>query len=293
MKIVYTVFLLFNSFFPVSSFHSSCLFVPAGDLSLKATVKMHEIDMQLPFLEQTPLIDADLTEWQDYAYHDGVWDIYRVMHNDWYRPDRNRLTDHGDEPRPEDDLQSRYYMAWDETYLYLGARVKDNFNDVTDSAHQPQRWYYKDCISWFIEAPRDTVQESFGQGDNAFCFLADVRKPAYGAWWRHGTETKKYIEEPFPRGAVEYKIKMTPNGKEKGSFTLEAKVNMAMTLGKSDPNWHSPQIGDEYGIQIVHTDPDGKDYGAHLILYGKGDNDGTWKKITLAGPAQPLKRKES
>src|SRR4028119_1933285 len=104
MKIVYLVFLFFNSLYPVSSFHSPGLFVPAGGESFKATFTMQETDMQLPFLEKTPVIDADLTEWQDYAYHDGVWDIHRIKHNDWYRPDRNRLTDHGNESRLEDDL---------------------------------------------------------------------------------------------------------------------------------------------------------------------------------------------
>ncbi len=293
MKLTDVLFIIFISFFPAGSFHLSDFFIPVEEKNLSAVFNVHAIDMQLPFLENAPHIDGDLADWKDYAYHDGLWDIYRIMHNDWYSPDRNRLTDHGNEPDLKYDLQSRYYMAWDENYLYLGAEVKDNFNDVTDPKHQPQRWYYKDCISWFIEAPRDTIQESFGQGDNAFCFIADVRKPAYGAWWRHGTVSKKYIEEPIPKGAVEYEIKMKPNKKGKGNFILEAKVNMLMTLGKSDAKWHSPKIGDEYSIQIVHTDPDGKDYGAHLILYGKGDNDGTWKKFILAGPAQPLKRKAS
>jgi len=86
---------------------------------------------------------------------------------------------------------------------------------------------------------------------------------------------------------------MKPNDNEKGSFILEAKVNMAMTFGRSDPDWHSAKIGDQYSIQIVHTDPDGKDYGAHLILYGEGDNYATWKRIILSGPAPALIRKAS
>jgi len=72
-----------------------------------------------------------------------------------------RLTDHGiapsvsagnglKEPPPEEDLQARYYTAWDDKYLYLGAEVKDNVNDVTDPQHEPKRWYYKDAICWFI-----------------------------------------------------------------------------------------------------------------------------------------------
>src|SRR5574340_585827 len=66
-----------------------------------------------PLLEKAPAIDGDLAEWKDYAFTDGVWDIYRVMHTPWFDPGRNRLTDHGNEPRPEDDLSARYYIAWD------------------------------------------------------------------------------------------------------------------------------------------------------------------------------------
>ena len=249
--------------------------------------------LSIPFLEKPPVIDGDIDEWKEYAFHDGVWDVYRVRQTDWYQPGRNRLTDHGNEQSPGMDLQSRYYTAWDSTYFYMGAIVYDNVNDVSDPDHQPDRWYYKDCICWFIEATRDTIAESFGRGDNAFCFIADKGKPPYGAWWRHGDEIRKFIEEPIPASAVDYEVKMIPGINGKGSFVLEARVNMAMTFAKSDPGWKKPVIGDEYSIEIVHTDPDGGDYGAHLILYGTGDNDGTWKRAILAGPAKPLTRRSN
>ena len=249
--------------------------------------------LSIPFLEKPPVIDGDIEEWKEYAFHDGMWDVYRVRQTDWYQPGRNRLTDHGNEQPPGMDLQSRYYTAWDSTYFYMGAIVYDNVNDVSDPDHQPDRWYYKDCICWFIEAPRDTIAESFGRGDNAFCFIADKGKPPYGAWWRHGDATRKFIEEPIPASAINYVVRMTPGINGKGSFVLEARVNMAMTFAKSDPGWKKPAIGDEYSIEIVHTDPDGGDYGAHLILYGTGDNDGTWKKAILTGPAKPLTRRSN
>ena len=86
----------------------------------------------VPLLETPPRIDGDLSEWKDRAFHDGLWDIYRVQQAPWYDQKRNRLTDHGNEPRPEDDLSARYYLAWDSRYLYFGAEVHDNVNDVDD-----------------------------------------------------------------------------------------------------------------------------------------------------------------
>jgi hypothetical protein len=68
---------------------------------------------------------------------------------------------------------------------------------------------------------------------------------------------------------------------------------MASTLGRSDPDWHSPKIGDEYGLEIVHPDPDGGGYGGHLLIYGKGDDDATWGTIQLVGPIRPLERRRN
>ena len=219
--------------------------------------------IEIPLLEKAPKIDGDLGDWKDYAYHDGVWDIYRVMHAPWFDGGaRNRLTDHSSftgkpEPRPEDDLAARYYMAWDAKYIYLGAEVRDNVNDVKDPKHEDKRWYFKDAICWFIEAPRDAKSEKFGEGDNAFCFVIDKSRPRYGAWWRHGDATRTYIEEPIPAGAVEYAIRMTGRG---GDFVLEARVEMAATFAKSDAKWHAPRVGDEYSVEIVHTEARAGDF---------------------------------
>ncbi|MEO8126285.1 MAG: sugar-binding protein [Bryobacteraceae bacterium] len=247
--------------------------------------------IDVPFLEKAPVIDGDLAEWKYLAFHDGVWDIFRVMHAPWYDPSLNRLTDHGNEPPPEDDLAARYYTAWDKKYLYFGAEVRDNVNDVEDPAHDPTRWFFKDAICWFIEAPRRNLAKSFGRGDNAFCFVIDVRKPSYGAWWRHGDATRNHVEEAIPKTAVDYVIRLNPWGRSKGDFVLEARVAMAATLGRSDPGWTAPKTGDEYGMEIVHTDPDGGGYGGHLLIYGAGDNDATWGAMKLTGPQRPVQRR--
>jgi hypothetical protein len=244
----------------------------------------------VPLLESDPVIDGDLSEWKELSFTDGIWDIYRLRATPWYDPSRNRVTEHGSEPPPGDDLQARYYLAWDAKYLYLGAEVRDNANDVDDPEPQDKRWYFKDCICWFIEAPRDPAPEWFGQGDNAFCFVADARKPAYGAWWRHGAPGQNYLEEPIPASAVDYALRMNPWSRSPGDFVLEARVDMAATLGQSDPRWTPPQVGDAYSLEIVHTDPDGGAYGGHFILYGTGDDDATWDRMVLVGPARPLRR---
>ena len=247
----------------------------------------------VPRLSQPAVIDGDLSEWKDVAFTDGAWDIDRLSHTSWYDPERNRLTIHENESPLEDDLRGTYYVAWGQEYLYLGAEVRDNVNDVDDPEHEDKRWYYKDCVCWFIEAPRDENSESFGQGDNAFCFVIDTSRPSYGVWWRHGAPGLKYVEEPLPADAVDYQIRMDPWGRSDADFILEARVQMAATFGQSDPDWTPPQIGDVYSLEIVHTDPDGGGYGGHFLIYGTGDDDATWGKMVLGGEIDRTPMQES
>ncbi|MEZ5353527.1 MAG: sugar-binding protein [Bryobacteraceae bacterium] len=247
--------------------------------------------ISVPRLERPAVIDGDLSEWKRLAFTDGVWDMERIRRSPWYDAAINRLTDHGGEPDPEHDLAARYYVAWDDRYLYLGAEVTDNVNDTTDPAHEAKRWYYKDAICWFVEAPRGAGAKKFGESDNAFCFVIDPAKPSYGAWWRHGAAGRTYIEQTLPSGAVQYALRMGPRGRKTGDFVLEARVEMAPTLGQSSRAWQSPRVGDVYGLEIVHTDPDGGGYGGHFLIYGRGDDDSTWGWMELAGPAAPIERK--
>jgi hypothetical protein len=250
------------------------------------------ITLSIPKLARPPVIDGDLSEWRELAWNDGSWDIFRVRQSPWYDGGRiNRLTDHGHEPPPDEDLAARYFVAWDDRYLYLGAEVRDNVNDTTDPKHEPKRWYYKDAITWFIEAPRDEVATKFAEGDNGFAFVIDSTKPDYGAWWRHGAPGRTYVEEPLPKSAVTYAIRMNPWGRNPGDFILEARIDLAATCGQASRKWTPPKVGDVYGLCIVHTDPDGGDYGGHLIMYGTGDDDGTWARAVLTGPIEAVTRK--
>lgn len=267
------------------------LFASLVSAALAQKPDPYHYPIRVPRLDRTIQVDGDLSEWKHRAYSDGVWDIDRLRRSPWFDAAINRLTDHGEGPEPEEDLAARYYIAWDEKYLYLGAEVRDNVNDVSDPAHEPKRWYYKDSICWFVEAPRMNAAKKFGEGDNAFCFVIDAAKPDYGAWWRHGAPGKTYIEQPIPKDAVEYAIVMDPRNRVSGDFVLEARVALAPTLGASSPQWHTPRVGDVYGLEIVHCDPDGGDYGGHFLIYGRGDDDSTWGRMELVGPLEPLVRK--
>ena len=68
-------------------------------------------EVSVPRLASPPHIDGDLSEWKSVAFTDGLWDLARLRHAPWFDPAINRLTDHGGEPSPEEDLQARYYLA--------------------------------------------------------------------------------------------------------------------------------------------------------------------------------------
>lgn len=265
-------------FFLISLFFSSVFAQPSPSI------------LSIPQLEMKPVIDGDLSEWKDYAHNDGVWDMRRITQSPFYALDRgarNRLTLHGKEGHIDTDLSARYYLAWDTTHFYFGAEVRDNMNDTEDPEPADKRWYFRDAICWFMEGPRDLAPEWFAQGDNAFCFTASTEKIPRHAWWRHGAPHTAYIEEPIPN--VEWQVEFSG---EAGDFVLEAKVEMAATFGQSDPEWNPAQVGHTYGLEIVHTDPDGGDYGGHFMIYGNGDDDSTWGQAVLVGPQTPIGRLE-
>lgn len=273
--------------------HPTCALLILLPVLLSQTACTQDVLLlSVPKLESKPVIDGDLGEWKRVAFSDGVWDMRRVSQSPWYDAERNRLTDHNEAVSIEDDLSARYYMAWDDEFLYLGAEVNDNVNDVVESRHAPKRWYYKDAIAWFIEAPSDDVDESFGQGDHAFAFVIDTSRPDYGAWWRHGTADTTFIEQPLPHGSARYAIQMNPWNTGNADYTLEVRIDMRALLSLGDLRWTPPAPGDVYRMMIVHCDPDGGEYGGHLLIYGSGDSDITWTKMILAEPAIPIERKE-
>lgn len=239
----------------------------------------------IPLLVHAPAIDGDLSDWKQHAFADGEWDLARVQSSPWYEPKRNRLVVDSNEVPGAVDLRAAYYLAWDGRHLYVGAEVHDNVNDVMDAKHEPKRWYYKDAIAFFMEAPRDDVAEKFGEGDHAFCFVMDHSKPDYGAWWRHGSASEAYIEEPIPAHSVDYAIQMNPWGESPADYIFEGRIDVRSTLevGMESGNAFAEN---EFSFMIVHCDPDGGEYGGHLLIYGKGDNDATWTRMKFEHAGQ-------
>ncbi|MEZ4720394.1 MAG: sugar-binding protein [Flavobacteriales bacterium] len=254
------------------------VFVLSGCCPIFSVGAQESVDFKtIPRLSQEVIIDGNLDDWKTAAFNDGEWNLERVQSSPWYESARNKLTIHDGETGL--DLASTYYLAWDENYLYLGAEVKDNVNDVTESKHQPKRWYYKDAIAWFFEYPMDTIAEEFGSGDHGFAFVIDSLYPSYGAWWRHGDARQTYVETPLPQGAFEYVIKFNPWNRSEADYVLEAKISAKQTMGNGDEHWTPIQPGNKFRMMIVHCDPDGGEYGGHLLIYGKGDDDGTWTEF--------------
>jgi hypothetical protein len=257
---------------------------------LPAFLKAQKI--AVPHIQNPVVIDGDLSEWKSEAFTDGLWDIYRLRQSPWYQASRNRITDHGNEPPPEQDLNARYYLAWDEHHLYFGAEVHDNVNDVDDPRHAPKRWYYKDAIVFFLEIPQDSVAEIFGAGDHGFAFVADTTYPDYGAWWRRGSPDTTYLESPLPGGTTQYHLQFNPWHQSPADYILEARVDLRSLIQIVDPQAHLPRVGDHYGFMIVHCDPDGGAYGGHFLIYGQNDNDATWGTMELVEELPPLLRKD-
>ena len=83
--------------------------------------------------------------------------------------------------------------------------------------------------------------------------------------------------------AVECVVRMNPWGERSADYIFEGRVNMRATFGASMEA--SVRMEDlEFSMMIVHCDPDGGEYGGHMLIYGNGDDDATWTKMKLEGP---------
>lgn len=256
--------------------------------------------IEVPKLASKPRIDGDLSDWERFAWTDGVWDIDRMKRQS--PPPQVFLEDSGEEPPgtalTKADLTGQYFMAWDDEGLYLGVRATDNVHDVTSRMGNSATWFLKDGCAWFFDVAHDGDGWFPSPGDHVFAFVADDSYPDGGHWWRLGenspivaTEVRaglgafgargwryslSWLEVPGP-GL--YRVKM---GAEKGGgYAIEAFVPFSAY-------WlTTPAIGDTIGgPMIVNTDPDGgpSEFGGQLMLFGLNDNDATWADMVFVGP---------
>ena len=86
----------------------------------------------------------------------------------------------------------------------------------------------------------------------------------------------------------EIKLETLPTGLR---YELEVRLAWEPLFPATDPDWTSPEKGHRYRMMIVHTDPDGGDYGGHFLIHGKGDPDESWAWFELGGEkSAPLRK---
>jgi len=254
--------------------------------------------IEVPKLKTPIVIDGDLSDLASQAWSSGLWDLPRMKKQAWFveKPWPMDIFDSGVEPpgtaNTSQDISGEYYIAWDDSGIYLAVQAKDNVHDVTAGVDAPWGWYMKDGCSWFIDVPHDGDGRMTSVGDHVFSFVADDMYPENSTWWRHGDPSAPTINEVWRAGhrgwrmsnswleepggwQWQYQVKVN-EGNDPG-YTIEAFIPFGV-------NWmKTPQSGDTVGLMIVHSDPDGgrNPFGGQIQLYGSGDHDGTWADMTF------------
>ena len=225
--------------------------------------------------QEAPVIDADFTDWP------GVLWLELAPKPAHQSPGYSPLRDDGNEELgiagTAADLSAEFALAWNDTGIYLAARVTDNIRDVEGG--QDHQWYFKDAVTLFLDIPGDGDGPGWIAGDHAFSFVSDPTYPSYGIWWRRG-EKEGHVESPAPantRAAVQW----TAEG-----YALEASISM-VPLTRLTPTWQKPFANRTIGFALIFTDPDGGQhpFGGQLIYGGRNDDDGGWTRLRLRDSA--------
>lgn len=251
-----------------------CGFLAAGALGLvlgasQGVMAHPDLVVEAVRTQATPRVDGDL----------GEWDGFR-----WIELDpgdslaAGRLGDDGPGEGPglagtAADLSASLLLAWDDQWLYLAARVRDNVHDV-DSGER-DAWFCRDGVALFLDVPRDGDGPTWFVGDHAFVFTADPALPPEGRWWRHGDQRGRQESLAPPQTQLAVKL-------EQGGYALEAAVPMAV-LSLFTPAFHPPFVGRTLGFMLLVTDADGgpRPFGGQLAYGGENDNDAAWAQLRL------------
>ena len=82
---------------------------------------------------------------------------------------------------------------------------------------------------------------------------------------------------------------MKPWNRSPADYILEARVARSLLVPEQGLDAGSI-TSNSIGMMIVHCDPDGGEYGGHLLIYGKGDDDSTWSEFKLSNSSDKQKQ---
>ena len=251
----------------------------------------------VPKLLFKPTIDGDISEWEEFAFTDGVWDIDRITGQPWFSTATGLLdavndqTNESNEPDGSalgpDDLTTQYWLAWDDEGMWGGVRAQDNVHDVGASNLLPSRWPWRDACSWFVDVMHEGFAEPNVIGHHIWSFVAEYPQREGTHWWRHGEADVENLEVAAPPNVAS----MARVGG--GNFDADYEIEMFMPWDNMialSPNFN-PSEGWVIGIVVVSTDPDGttpdggdiQDWGGQYVLWGSGAENGDF---TLSAPIE-------
>ncbi|MBI2502556.1 MAG: hypothetical protein HYW07_04910 [Candidatus Latescibacteria bacterium] len=236
----------------------------------------------------TPLaIDGDLSDWKD-----ARWLFFAPGAPHMSNVGVNNLVDEGPTEAPGTattaaDLSGSFCLQWDEEWLYMAAKVRDNVHDI--SGGEPGEWYFKDSVSLFLDIPLDGDGPNYITGDHTFAFVADPTYPKEGKWWRHGDNTKQPVRQETPAPP---QTQLALRLGERGNYTLEAAIPMSV-LTELTPAFRPPFDDRIVGFWFLVADPDngpGSSF-TQLAYGGDDDNDAQWARLRFRSvgpmPAPP------
>lgn len=238
-------------------------------------------EIDVPELLETVLIDGDLSEWEDFAWTDGTWDLARVQAQA-YTTSSSTLLDSGGEPPgtpfTAEDLSAEYFLAWHAIGMFFGVRAVDNVHDISSPSGSPAEWQQRDSVAFAFDSRHDGDGNRYRDGDHIFVFVADPSGRSGSVWWRLG-ESSGAQELTLSRSAA-VAVRFDPD--DQRSYVIEALVPFTDTFNLTDPAFF-PRAGVRVGFSLIHSDSDGGqfDFGGQWQLYGVGSDDGRWGDYIL------------